>query len=165
MNTKAIGYIGEEIAVKYLIEKGYEILERNVIYCGTEVDIIACKLPNNMLYNPIKQFFIRSNFRKKLIQKNILNLRNKSVKSLNFYNKKIDCTIVFCEVKTRMSEDFGSFVEAVTPAKVGRYIRAAKEYVSMHKLGDVPVRFDIIGVTNNKIEHIEGAFDTCDAKF
>ena len=41
LNTKAIGDIGEEIAVLHLIHKGYKILERNAEYSGVEIDIIA----------------------------------------------------------------------------------------------------------------------------
>lgn len=43
MNTKAKGNIGEEIAAKYLENKRYKILERNAVYAGAEVDIIAYK--------------------------------------------------------------------------------------------------------------------------
>ena len=41
INRKAVGDIGEEIAVNYLKEKGYTILERNAQYTGVEIDIIA----------------------------------------------------------------------------------------------------------------------------
>ena len=41
INKKAVGDIGEEIAVNYLKEKGYKILERNAKYTGVEIDIIA----------------------------------------------------------------------------------------------------------------------------
>ena len=40
-NTKAIGDIGEEIAVQYLLDKGYKVLERNTKYAGVEIDIVA----------------------------------------------------------------------------------------------------------------------------
>ncbi len=41
MNTKFVGDIGENIAVNYLKDKNFKILERNVKLCGVEVDIIA----------------------------------------------------------------------------------------------------------------------------
>lgn len=38
-----LGTRGEEIATKYLVEKGYEVLERNWRYRYAEIDIIARK--------------------------------------------------------------------------------------------------------------------------
>ena len=41
MNSKELGKAGEEIAVKFLREKGFEIIERNYRYGHGEIDIIA----------------------------------------------------------------------------------------------------------------------------
>ena len=38
---KEIGYLGEELATKYLKEKNYEIIQRNFICRQGEIDIIA----------------------------------------------------------------------------------------------------------------------------
>ncbi len=46
-NTKQIGDYGEDMAVKILQNKGYEILERNYRYKRSEIDIIC--LYNNLL--------------------------------------------------------------------------------------------------------------------
>ncbi|MEJ2195223.1 MAG: YraN family protein [Ignavibacteriaceae bacterium] len=41
MNKKEIGKKGEELAVKYLTEKGFEILHQNYRFGKGEIDIIA----------------------------------------------------------------------------------------------------------------------------
>src|SRR5512145_3028413 len=41
MDNKELGKTGEDLAVDYLIEEGYEILERNWRFKHIEVDIIA----------------------------------------------------------------------------------------------------------------------------
>ena len=41
LNKKELGEKGEKLAVDYLIEKGYEIIERNYRYGHGEIDIIA----------------------------------------------------------------------------------------------------------------------------
>jgi putative endonuclease len=44
MNLKhELGKLGEDLAVKYLINKGYRILQRNYRYRKAEIDIIARK--------------------------------------------------------------------------------------------------------------------------
>ncbi len=40
-NKRTLGNIGEEMAIPYLEEKGYEIIERNATFLGGELDIIA----------------------------------------------------------------------------------------------------------------------------
>ena len=65
---------------------------------------------------------------------------------------------VFCEVKTRTSDAYGSPAEAVNRDRRQRYIRAAEYY--MKEIGpDVTVRFDVIEVTQDGINHIENAFE------
>ena len=69
--------------------------------------------------------------------------------------------IVFVEVKTRTSDDFGTPEEAVTPSKVRHIIRAAEMYIRLNDI-DQPIRFDIISLIGYypdfRIEHIEDAF-------
>jgi putative endonuclease len=40
-NKRDIGKEGEDVAAKYLVEKGFEILERNYHYSHGEIDIVA----------------------------------------------------------------------------------------------------------------------------
>lgn len=41
MNGRARGYIGEDIAVRFLKRRGYGIVATNAVVCGVEIDIIA----------------------------------------------------------------------------------------------------------------------------
>ncbi len=65
--------------------------------------------------------------------------------------------LAFTEVKTRLTDTFGAPSEAVTPARQRRYIQAAKFYFAGREI-DCTVRFDIIEVFKDKINHIENAF-------
>jgi putative endonuclease len=83
-----------------------------------------------------------------------------------------DRLVVFCEVKTRSSDRFGSPLEAVTPSKVRRVRRLASEWLasarSSGQLAAVPVRrdldlrFDVASVTvrgdSQSVEVVESAF-------
>jgi len=70
--------------------------------------------------------------------------------------------LVFVEVKTRTNELFGPPHDAVTWRKRGRIIRAAKEWLRLLDLPDVPFRFDIVEVVTEprpEIRLIRGAFE------
>lgn len=69
--------------------------------------------------------------------------------------------VVFCEVKTRRSEAFGSPVEAVTPAKAARLRRLAWHWLRAHEVHAREVRVDVIGVLRPQrgaavLEHLKG---------
>ncbi len=65
--------------------------------------------------------------------------------------------IAFIEVKTRISDSFGSPSQAVTPERQKRYFNAARYYFAERQI-DFVVRFDIIEVFRGEINHIENAF-------
>ncbi len=69
--------------------------------------------------------------------------------------------LVFCEVKYRSSEKFGSPFEAVNIQKQMKISKTAMHYCMCHNLGENgKYRFDVIGVYGTgKIEHIENAFE------
>ena len=65
--------------------------------------------------------------------------------------------IVFCEVKARRSDRFGSPAEAVDRRKQIRIRSVAAEWLRTHdRSGDV--RFDVATLTGTRLEVIEGAF-------
>jgi putative endonuclease len=70
--------------------------------------------------------------------------------------------LVFIEVKTRRSRRCGSPQEAVHPAKQERLRNLAEYYLQQQGLGEVTVRFDVVGILwqegKPQIEVIPGAF-------
>jgi putative endonuclease len=71
---------------------------------------------------------------------------------------RVGRTLVFCEVKARRSDDYGSPAEAVTATKQRRLYHLAMAYISEHELSGVDLRFDIAAVTGTAIEVFENAF-------
>lgn len=66
--------------------------------------------------------------------------------------------LVFIEVKTRTSEEFGFASEAVNAKKQERYRLAASEYLMRKNKTESPCRFDVVEITDGVINHIENAF-------
>jgi putative endonuclease len=70
--------------------------------------------------------------------------------------------LVFIEVKTRTSARFGAAQEAVHYGKQARYRKLADYYLKQKRLGEIAVRFDVVGILwqdgKPQIEVIEGAF-------
>ncbi|MDR4499338.1 MAG: YraN family protein [Candidatus Scalindua sp.] len=73
-------------------------------------------------------------------------------------------TIVFVEVKARLSEDFGTPELAVTSEKRRRIIKTALHYLMVNNISDMDYRFDIVSIVftkekkHPKIELFRGAF-------
>ena len=68
---------------------------------------------------------------------------------------------VFVEVKTRLSEEKGSALEAVTAAKQRKLARVAEQYLAERGLDDRPCRFDVVAVSPGGAEAgevVRGAF-------
>ena len=75
-------------------------------------------------------------------------------------------TLVFVEVKTRDSHDFGDAGEAITMIKRRRMVRLALDYLARQRLADCPCRFDVVSVHLESgipvIEVFQNAFGTDD---
>jgi len=110
-----LGRKGEDIACKFLLQKGYKIIERNFRKSYAEIDIIGTK----------------------------------------------DNTLVFIEVKTRTSTNFGAPFESITYWKLKPLIKTAQFYASIHPKLPQALRIDAIAVyikrdsKVEKIDHIE----------
>ncbi len=70
-------------------------------------------------------------------------------------------TLVFVEVKTRWSHEFGLPVESITPWKIKALLKTAKFYIQKNNWGDKEYRLDFVSVDfaeskeNPKIEVIK----------
>lgn len=69
--------------------------------------------------------------------------------------------IVFTEVKTRATANWGNPEEAVGKHRMRRMINAASQYLKLNQV-DLPARFDIVSIVWNngkyELEHFEDAF-------
>jgi len=115
-STKEKGNEGENLAASFLVQKGFEIIERNYRYGKGELDIIAKD----------KEF------------------------------------LVFVEVKTRESLEYGLPEEAITKRKITQIRKIAEAYLAENNLTDESIRFDVIAILllggEVSINHYENAF-------
>jgi putative endonuclease len=89
-------------------------------------------------------------------------------RNYRFGHKEIDIigkdknTIVFIEVKTGRSKNFGAPQERVNLKKQKSMIEVAQDYIQKNDLRDFDFRFDVVAIEfekgNRKIEHIKNAF-------
>jgi putative endonuclease len=72
-------------------------------------------------------------------------------------------TLIFCEVKTRESGEFGEPFEAVTQGKRERLKKLAEGYLLAEKPDFEEIRFDVVSIFINEgsifVNHLENAFD------
>ena len=71
--------------------------------------------------------------------------------------------LVFVEVKTRTEADFGGPLAAVNATKRRKLALVASSYLARRRAGELPCRFDVVGVTRKpggegEIEHVRDAF-------
>jgi putative endonuclease len=67
--------------------------------------------------------------------------------------------LVFCEVKERARDDFGTPAEFVHSEKQRRVRRAAEAWLAARpELDGLDVRFDVVAVAGGRLKRISGAF-------
>ena len=67
-------------------------------------------------------------------------------------------TLVFVEVKHRRSGGFGSGEESVTPSKMKHMERVAMMYVQQRRIFEKALRFDVVAIGPEGLNHYENAF-------
>jgi|Wag4MinimDraft_12_1082652.scaffolds.fasta_scaffold00024_18 putative endonuclease len=67
-------------------------------------------------------------------------------------------TLVFIEVKSRSSRQFGTGAESVDRRKQYKIIKSAQVYIKKFYQHEQKCRFDVISIDSGKISHIKNAF-------
>lgn len=147
-----VGKIGEDIACKFLTNKGYRIIERNFRRKWGEIDIICIekndtKNSKGSIWNNIERFFSS-----KATNKNSILYETK--------NKKL----IFVEVKTLKTNYSLSPEDNLTYDKQKKLIRTCQLYISEKNIDpDIEWQIDTILITLNtslkraKIRHLKGS--------
>lgn len=65
-------------------------------------------------------------------------------------------TLVFVEVKWRSGKGYGYPEEAIQPGQEAKLKETAEGYIEEHQWNG-PLRFDVIGILQDKIQHFEDA--------
>lgn len=67
-------------------------------------------------------------------------------------------TLVFVEVRSRSQSAFGGAGASITPAKQGKLIRAAEQYL-LQQRGSIPCRFDAVLIDGDQLQWLKNAFE------
>ena len=66
--------------------------------------------------------------------------------------------VVFVEVKSTFSKEFGHPAGWIDRKKARNLIQAANAYILQHEITDSDLRFDVVTFVNGKLEHFPDAF-------
>ena len=100
---------------------------------------------------------IASNFLKKKKYKIICNNYRNKIGEIDIIAEQKD-VLVFVEVKTRSSSAFGMPSEAVDSRKQEKIKKVAEVFLLNKKYQNKEIRFDVIEILEEEINHIENAF-------
>ena len=101
-----------------------------------------------------------------ILAANFLKSKKYKILQMNYRNQigEIDIiaeqgkTIVFVEVKRRSTLEFGRPIEAVDLRKQNKIRKTAEIYLMFAKKSLADVRFDVIEILDEQINHVENAF-------
>ncbi len=101
-----------------------------------------------------------------ILAANFLKQKKYKILQMNYSNRigEIDIiaqqgkTTVFVEVKRRQTLAYGRPIEAVDKRKVNKIKKVAEFYLVLAGKSECDVRFDVIEILGEEINHIENAF-------
>ena len=95
-----------------------------------------------------------------LVQRNYRVARGPSARGgeVDLIMRERDGTLVFVEVRSRGSRDFGGAAASVSAAKQRSLVLAAQHYLSAIRTPPA-CRFDVIAIEDGRIEWLRAAFD------
>lgn len=139
-NSRKTGKYYERLAGTFLEKQGYQILQYNYRCSRAEIDIIA-KHKDTLVFCEVK---------------------SRTAKGTKAAPDVFDTATLQKAVKTlEIVDTFEtvSALEAVNARKQLQISRAALHYLTVNRCSNVNCRFDVIGITGNKITWIKNAFD------
>ncbi len=146
-SRQRLGSWGEDLAANFLRERGFEILGRNVRTAYGEIDLVACR-SSNFTVGPSPDCSTSQSAGSQACQSN---------------PDRSSPLVVFVEVKTRTSTEFGYPEASITPAKQVHLLASAREYLRLHPDLDGDWRVDVIAIlhpdplSSPEIRHFENA--------
>ncbi|MDP3764699.1 MAG: YraN family protein [bacterium] len=154
-----VGKAGEDIACKYLKNKGYKIIERNFRRKWGEIDIVCLKKNNNgSIWNKIANNVLV------VLQGTNYNRQNLNIDLCDDPQEASNNKLIFVEVKTLKEGSGLSPEDNLTYSKQKKLIRTCKLYVSNNPTyADYDWQIDVILININsdlkkaKIKHMESA--------
>lgn len=148
LKANSIGRKGEALAVAYLKQKGYTILQTNYTCPMGELDIIAT-LQKKGLHK--LQSFYKKQYKSQPTPQNFQIYQT-------YMSYKPEQILIVVEVKSRSATTYGLPQEAVTKQKQHKIKTCTHWYIAEHQAYNSQVRFDCIAVLGETLEHIENAF-------
>lgn len=149
LKANSIGRKGEALAVAYLKQKGYTILQTNYTCPMGELDIVAT-LQKKGLHK--LQSFYKKQYKSEPTPQNFQIYQT-------YMSYKPEQILIVVEVKSRSATTYGLPQEAVTKYKQQKIKLCTQCYMQQNHMQERQVRFDCVAVLNETIEHIQNAFE------
>lgn len=113
-----------------------------------ETQILRTDIAGKVYENKAVEYLINKGY--KILERNFLC----KLGEMDIIAEK-DGRIIFVEVKERSSLRFGYGREAITKQKIRKLTNTALSYMKNYIRREMPMRFDLIEITNDEITHLE----------